>query len=559
MEHYRREMTELLNEGVVICRELDVQGGLVREEQAIRESLNAYNPAVMFYGLYNSGKSTLINALLSEDGSEVAETADRPCTSVVKAYPFGDYLIYDTPGIDAPQEHERISREQLKKAQVVLFVVSTDGSFDEEATVREVARIWKSGRPVIVVLNDKSGADRKSAHVAGKQEKLLENLVKMTGSHRVREEIDFVLVNAKTGMTAKRRKAEAGANLQKQENADRLWEHSGVGFLGDLILRRLLGSEGTQLLLPAYLMLKKSIEETRQEVEGQADDGQEKLMNHLREALKQIELDFIETAQVGIQALRNMLIGDISTAILAEAPLEHMVEQYQKEVEAVVHQKAEEALRRAQREFLIFEVDGEGGEYAWSGNTGEFGGVDVEGASVYSGLQGGLNISAEQRKKLAGVAKQWVESEAGKEVLKKGLLKLRKLKIPGFKGRWERTLGRWAGKLSKGIGVGIQVLAVAYEIWRAKKDQSIYEETKKNQRAQVEVTSKRLATDVERHVNHEIPSIALDLLRPFRDLLEGVTKSMGATDRCRAEGLARLEVINRRLHLMGREIKTERG
>ena len=46
-------------------------------DDTVKNLLNFDKPKVMVYGIYNSGKSTLINALMKQ---EVAEMADRPMT-----------------------------------------------------------------------------------------------------------------------------------------------------------------------------------------------------------------------------------------------------------------------------------------------------------------------------------------------------------------------------------------------------------------------------------------------------------------------------------------------
>ena len=85
--------------------------------------------SIMVYGVYNAGKSTLINALL---GQELAAVADVPETARVQGYRWGDFEVLDTPGIDAPLEHEAITREQLVQSDVVIFVVNPLGVVEEE-------------------------------------------------------------------------------------------------------------------------------------------------------------------------------------------------------------------------------------------------------------------------------------------------------------------------------------------------------------------------------------------------------------------------------------------
>jgi len=92
----------------------------------IEEKLNNFKPTIMVYGTYNAGKSTLINALFGQE--ELAKTGDAPETSTVSEYEYNGYTIYDTPGINAPQEHEKVTTEHLKKCELVLFVLSNDCS-----------------------------------------------------------------------------------------------------------------------------------------------------------------------------------------------------------------------------------------------------------------------------------------------------------------------------------------------------------------------------------------------------------------------------------------------
>ena len=65
--------------------------GLLQEEK----------PKVLVYGIYNAGKSTLVNVLC---GKEVAEVGDRPTTAKTQPYDAGKYILMDTPGSDAPIE-----------------------------------------------------------------------------------------------------------------------------------------------------------------------------------------------------------------------------------------------------------------------------------------------------------------------------------------------------------------------------------------------------------------------------------------------------------------------
>ena len=84
--------------------------------------LNVDKPKIMVYGIYNSGKSTLINSLCKE---QVAEMADRPMTYQISEFDRGDYFLIDSPGVDAPIQHEIVTEEYINKCHIILFVISS--------------------------------------------------------------------------------------------------------------------------------------------------------------------------------------------------------------------------------------------------------------------------------------------------------------------------------------------------------------------------------------------------------------------------------------------------
>lgn len=103
--------------------------------QEVKTAKHEMKPSIMFYGVYNAGKSTLLNALISENRAAVA---DRPTTDSIDTYQWQGYEILDTPGIDAPIEHQKTTEEQLLKTDVVLFVVSGD-TFENEYIYERMA------------------------------------------------------------------------------------------------------------------------------------------------------------------------------------------------------------------------------------------------------------------------------------------------------------------------------------------------------------------------------------------------------------------------------------
>lgn len=121
-------------------------------EKVFEDKKSQPDACIMVYGVYNAGKSTLINALM---GREDAPTGDIPLTSRINNYSWGKYSILDTPGVDAPKAHEEVTKEQMLKADVVIFVVNPLGTAEEEKTLSALVDILAEHKQVFMVFNEK--------------------------------------------------------------------------------------------------------------------------------------------------------------------------------------------------------------------------------------------------------------------------------------------------------------------------------------------------------------------------------------------------------------------
>lgn len=153
---------------------------------------------IMVYGVYNAGKSTLINALL---GQELAAVADVPETARVQGYRWGDFEVLDTPGIDAPLEHEEITREQLIQSDVVIFVLNPLGVVEEEKTLDVLLELVLAGKMIFLVLNCKNRFD--PIDLERVKDELRQRIQLKAGTQRVLDHIPIVEVNARTALKAK--------------------------------------------------------------------------------------------------------------------------------------------------------------------------------------------------------------------------------------------------------------------------------------------------------------------------------------------------------------------
>lgn len=205
--------------------------------------LNVDKPKVMVYGIYNSGKSTLINSLCKE---QVAEMADRPMTYQISEFDRGDYFLIDSPGVDAPIQHEIVTEEYINKCHIILFVISSKGLFEDRTNYEKLANLIKKDIPFIIVLNDRGypiGKDwdedkKKRAKFDHEQElkiiqyKIIKNLMTISNDQKIADKYEVVIINAK--------KAWIGV----QKNKPQLYENSRVEFL-DKRISQLLTSKTT--------------------------------------------------------------------------------------------------------------------------------------------------------------------------------------------------------------------------------------------------------------------------------------------------------------------------
>lgn len=169
----------------------------------IRSKLGTMEPVVSVYGAYNAGKSTLLNALT---GEELCATGDVPETHKVEKIKWGDWTIYDTPGIDAPIQHQEITEEHLRKSECILFVISTNGDFESKLIYEKLGSLVKRGKPVLLIFNDKSGILNKAFVSEGEiYEKIQGNIDKIWIEMELEKfnKPEKILVNAQSALKAK--------------------------------------------------------------------------------------------------------------------------------------------------------------------------------------------------------------------------------------------------------------------------------------------------------------------------------------------------------------------
>jgi len=271
----KRQYNDIKNEVVKYSKEYQDKAHVEGFVSHIEEKLNNFKPTIMVYGTYNAGKSTLINALFGQE--ELAKTGDAPETSTVSAYAYNGYTIYDTPGINAPQEHEAITQEHLKKCELVLFVLSNDGSLEEKYIYEKISEIVKLEKPILIVVNNKAGIDKDSIEEVEQFDKININLRKIgdtNGIEAIETKVNISMVNAKTALKA------------KLENKKLLLEKSNILVLETEIDKLLNESGSSEVINALNIFINDYINQTLVIIDSKIDNPE---MKKTQEAITYLE------------------------------------------------------------------------------------------------------------------------------------------------------------------------------------------------------------------------------------------------------------------------------
>lgn len=114
---------------------------------------------IAFIGQYNAGKSTIISAI---SGNKDIQIGQDITTDIPQAYPWGNLLLVDTPGIYAGRpEHDKVSIEYMNKAELLVYVITSQGFTSETAeNFRQLAFIENRIDKIMLVINKSSQGDK---------------------------------------------------------------------------------------------------------------------------------------------------------------------------------------------------------------------------------------------------------------------------------------------------------------------------------------------------------------------------------------------------------------
>lgn len=116
---------------------------------------------IAFVGQYSAGKSTIISAI---SGNKDIKIGQDITTDIPQAYPWGNLLLVDTPGIYAGRpEHDKISIEYMNKADLLIYVITSQGFTSETAeNFRKLAFVENRIDKIMLIINKSSQGDKEA-------------------------------------------------------------------------------------------------------------------------------------------------------------------------------------------------------------------------------------------------------------------------------------------------------------------------------------------------------------------------------------------------------------
>ena len=400
----------------------------------VEKKLDDCKPTVMLYGVYNAGKSTLVNALL---GKREAKVDNIPTTDSINCYEFGGQIIYDTPGLNAPIEHEKVTEEHYKKCDIILFVLDTSSGFEEKYIYDKIDKIIKDKKPLMIVLNDKDGYGYDSREIIGIHKKIVNNL-----ANRNIEKCPIAYIDAETAFNA------------RTENDEELLDYSNFPKLERKILELFAEKGIVSVLNTCCVMLSNLINDCKGALK-QSDSSLQSMQNMI-DSLKRQHDD----ARIRCKSIIENTMYPLDTELINP-----ILSGQQELIEQCYNHRTQKIQERLEEEFSEIMRDSKRIVGKFATEIATIAGISIPSNRIDIEDSQTMDVLLAQLK--AGGAEQI--AQMAKPAIEFGLQGAKQLFPELMKGIGPVTMGKMASKAVPVIGVLIQVATGLWEIWNAEK------------------------------------------------------------------------------------------
>lgn len=288
-------------------------------------------PEIMVYGIFSAGKSSIINELIGDDKARVSEI---PETDKITYYDWQGYKLADTPGVDAPIEHEEITKEHLKKADIVLFVMSNAGGYERETNYSRMKDIADAGKKIIIVLNDKTGDLGKHDDTLQLIKQKIDANMRKTGIANIDDRFHIEIVNADR------------ARKGRITNKPALVEMSNINGLKNVILTELKKTSSFDVLRRSILQMEECLEKFAEEVKAQESSELLVKMNQVLENFGIQKRNIRQQVNTFIDRKTDLLAPEMAEAIWSNRENQDNINKVVGEKLAKLNQSVEEHIQQ---------------------------------------------------------------------------------------------------------------------------------------------------------------------------------------------------------------------
>ena len=464
--------------------------------QHIESKLADFKPTLMIYGTYNAGKSTLLNALFGQE--EMAKTGDAPETKDVHEYKYNGYTIFDTPGLNAKKEDDIVTIGHLEKSEVILFVLSNDGNFEEDYVYNKISEVIKANKPIIIVLNNKNGIDPNSNEAKQSMIKIGENLRKIgdkNGIKNIETKVDIYMVNAKTALKG------------KLENKNLLLNKSNILQLEKMI-EKLLNTSGSEEVINALnIYIQNFIERIISTIDNKIDNIQ---VQKTEEMITYLE-KFKQSSSVKLKNIVSKkmpsFIDTVTSMLLSSGTSEDDINTYISDTIQEINNQAMDISKNIESDLSI-KIDDFSQEFKKI--NAEYTEINISSNSDESSKDS--YISDEIKNKVGETLKdKRLIEEGAKQVLLKAKDLLPKNIMYGKGPVW---ISKAAGKVAIGITVAIE----AYNMYSANKEHQKMIQAERDRTIGAKNSAETLSNGIESSLFSSIDEIISDM---FNTLIIG--------------------------------------
>lgn len=299
--------------------------------------LEKSKPSLMFYGIYNSGKSTLLNSIF---GELKASVNDVPETHKVTYYPWNGYTLVDTPGLNGPISDQEVTLQEIEKHDVILFVIDDSDNFDSDVITKRIIEILNAKKPCMIVINKKNDSPKEKIDgIKCKMQKNIETLqCNITG-------YDFIDVDAKSAFKA------------RIEGKKLLLEDSKIELLEFMIMKCLKSVNDIQLLRTP---IDKSLQICQMMCTqfGETEENEElSKLHRLLDKLYHVKENVLQEFHISLQGKLNLFSNQIYQQAIHKNNDAIQVNQYEQEIQQLAKKHINNFMHESQSTLNSFVTD----------------------------------------------------------------------------------------------------------------------------------------------------------------------------------------------------------